>query len=119
MRKILTATLAALTLAGTIGAGSASAQDHRDWHGGRDWHDHDNSGAAVAAGIAGLAVGAALASGDEGRYDGYRGGYYYGSPDYAYRYYYGDRYDGPRRCRTRTVWDPYARAYIQRTRCWR
>ena len=114
MRKILTASLAALTLAGAIGAGSASAQDHRDWHRG---HDHDNSGAAVAAGIAGLAVGAALASGDQGRYDGYRGGYYYGSPEYAYRYYYGDGYSGARRCHTRNVWDPYARAYIQRTRC--
>ena len=114
MRKLLTASLAALTLASTLaGATAASAQYHRD---GR--HDHDNSGAAVAAGIAGLAVGAALASGDHGRYDGYRGGYYYGEPRYAYSYYYGDGYAGARHCRTRNVWDPYARAYIQQTRCW-
>ncbi len=80
----------------------------------------------MAAGIAGLAVGAAIASGARGDYDAdhgyyrgyYRDGYYYGPQAYAGNYYYGRGYDGPRRCRTRTVWDPYVDAYIERTRCW-
>ncbi len=121
MRKIIAASMAALTLAASLSAGSAFAQ-HRDDR----RRDRDNNGAAVAAGIAGLAVGAALAAGGRGDYDsehhyyrGYsRGGYYYGPSAYAGDNYYGSGYAGPRRCRTRTVWDPYVGAYIERTRCW-
>ena len=113
MRKFITAGLAAVTLAGALAAGPASAQyRHRDDDRGRD----RDAGAAVAAGIAGLAVGAALANGGRGDY---RDGYYYGPPRYAYDYYYGPRYDGRRHCETREVWDSYLGAYVERTRCWR
>ncbi len=120
MRKFVTAGLAALTVAASLGGAGAQAQNYR-----RD-HHRGNDGAAVAAGIAGLAVGAAIASGARGDYDAdhgyyrgyYRDGYYYGPQAYAGNYYYGRGYDGPRRCRTRTVWDPYVDAYIERTRCW-
>lgn len=117
MRKFITVGLAALTLAGGLGAASANAQE---WRGG---HRHGGSGAAVAAGIAGLAIGAAIAS-DHGRYydrhDGYyRDGYYYGPPARAYGYYDDRGYYDRRRCVTRMVWDPYWGEYVERTRCWR
>ena len=54
---------------------------------------HDNTGAAVAAGIAGLAIGAIIASGDRyDRYDRYDRRYYNGYynqgyyPNYTYYY---------------------------------
>jgi len=122
MRKFITAGLAALTLAGGIAASSTA--DARP-HGGR----HGGSGAAVAAGIAGLAIGAALASdhdryrhhryGYDRDYGYYRDGYFYGPPARAYGYYDGRGYYDRRRCVTRTVWDPYWGEYTQRTRCWR
>lgn len=121
MRKFITAGLTALTLAGGLGAASANAQE---WRGG---HRHDGSGAAVAAGIAGLAIGAALASdhdrsyGYDRHYDRgyYRDGYDYGPPARAYGYYGGRGYYDRPRCVTRTVWDPYWGEYTQRTQCWR
>ncbi len=106
MRKIIATGLAAATLLGGLGLGSTASAQYR--HG--DYHHHDNSGAAVAAGIAGLAVGAAIASSSHPYYNN---GYYYDRP-------YGDRYGyyyGPR-CRSYTVWDPYAYAYVVRRRCW-
>ena len=98
MRKIIATGLAAVTLLGSLGIGSIASAEGR--------HDHDR-GAAVAAGIAGLAVGAAIA-GSHPRYY-YDDGYYYDRP---YRYDYG------RRCHSYTVWDPYAYAYVVRRRCW-
>ena len=73
----------------------------------RDYRHHDNgTGAAVAAGIAGLAIGAIIASSnDRDRYDDryYNGGYYNNGyynqgyyPNYAYTnggWYDGYRYD--------------------------
>ncbi len=98
-------------------AATALAQDNRQYdrsHDGdrRDHDRRDNSGAAVAAGIAGLAVGAALAN-----RDGYRDGYYYGQPQGAYDYYYGPNYGGRRHCHTYRYWDHDSRGYGQRTRC--
>jgi hypothetical protein len=115
MRTFIAAGLAALTLAGGLSAGTASAQGyyHRSWD--RDRRHDNDAGAAVAAGIAGLALGAALS--DEGR-GRYVDGYYYGPPANAYDYYYGTGYYGPRHCRTREVWDPYLRRYVDQTRCW-
>ncbi len=98
MRKIIATGLAAVTLLGGIGIGtSASAQYRHHYYG------HGRGGGAVAAGIAGLAVGAAIA----GSHPYYDDGYYYGRG-----YYYGPR------CRAYTVWDPYAYAYVERRRCW-
>ena len=93
MRKIIATGLAAATLLSGLGIGStASAQ----WR--HHYYRHDGGGAAVAAGIAGLAVGAAIA-GDRP---------YYG----PHGYYYGPR------CRVYSVWDPYYGAYVERRRCW-
>ena len=82
------------------------------------YRHHDDAGTAVVAGIAGLAIGAAIASGN----DRYRDRYYYdhGYPrDYDVRYYhdhgyyprdgyyaysYRDRYP---RCFTERRWDAY------------
>ena len=100
MKKILTGGLAALTLGGVVlgGASQASA---------RDWDHHGNGGAAVAAGIAGLAIGAALASGDRGYYAPAPG--YYGAP--APAYYGGPAYEGDYdrdydSCRLEWRWNP-------------
>ncbi|HEY5412797.1 MAG TPA: hypothetical protein VIJ94_18925 [Caulobacteraceae bacterium] len=98
MRKIIATGLAAVTLLGGIGIGSTASAQYRHHY------RHGNGGAAVAAGIAGLAVGAAIAGSHP-----YYGDGYYGR---AYGYGYG------RRCRAYTVWDPYAYAYVERRRCW-
>ena len=113
MRKFIVAGIAALTLAGGLSAGPAAAQGY--YHREYDRHRDRDSGAAVAAGIAGLALGAALADNGRGRY---ADGYYYGPPGYAYDYYYGPGYYGPRHCTTREIWDPYIGRYVDRTRCW-
>jgi hypothetical protein len=88
MRKIIATGLAAATLLSGLGMGSAASAQWRH-------HYRHGGGGAVAAGIAGLAVGAAIASSHP----------YYG-------YYYG------RRCRAYTVWDPYYGGYVTRRRCW-
>jgi hypothetical protein len=112
MRKVLTAALAAITLGGAVCATAAPAEARDHYYGGRYYgggRHQDGSGAAVAAGVLGLALGAAIASDhgyshrgyyDRGYYDGgyYDRGYYPG--------YYG--YGGYRTCEsTRWVWDPY------------
>ena len=104
MRKALTAAMAAITLGGAVcaTAAPAEAQYYRGGYGG--YHHHrDNGGAAVAAGVLGLALGAATASDHGYRHSYYDRGYYYGGPVY---YDYGPSYY--RTCvTTRWVWDPY------------
>ena len=122
MRKTLTAAMAAVTLVGAIGATALPAQardhdrgfghDHDGGYGYRgygDDHDRrgrDNSGAAIAAGVLGLVLGAALISNghrtynsggdyDRGYYD--RGYYDRGGYEPAYRVCEASRW----------VWDPY------------
>lgn len=99
MRKALTAALAALTLAGAVSATAVTSADARPYYHGGYSYGRGNGGAAVVAGVAGLAIGAALASN--------HGHYYYGGP----AYYYGPPapyYVGPATCyTTRWVWDPY------------
>lgn len=89
MRKNIATGLAAATLLSGLGMGSAASAQWR-----HHYYRHGGGG-AVAAGIAGLAVGAAIA----------------GSHPY-YGYYYGPR------CRAYTVWDPYYGGYVTRRRCW-
>jgi hypothetical protein len=111
MRKVLTAALAAITLGGAVCATAAPAEARGHYGGGgyhggggRYYGGHGGAGVAVAAGVVGLALGAALA-GDRGYYDrGYYGGGYYDRGYYPG--YYG--YPGYRTCEsTRWVWDPY------------
>lgn len=116
MRKILTGAMAALTLGGGIAATAVPAQAE-GWRGGGGHHDGGGwrgggAGPAIFAGVAGLAIGAALADSHRGYGYGY-GPAYYGYYDGPYDYDYGYR-----TCFGRTrVWDPYVGAYvIQRTR---
>ena len=126
MRKILAAGLAALTFGSAVAAAAIpTAADAREWRGDRgygyrgDWNHHrrGDGGGAIVAGIAGLAIGAALASG--GHRDNYGRGYY-GRRDYDYGYGYGYSpgyydegdygygYDSYAVCASRHwVWDPY------------
>jgi len=92
MKKILTGALTALTVLGATAAATvpADAAPH-GWHGGYHggWH-RGYGGGAVAAGIIGLGLGAALA-----------GGSYYGPPGY---YYGGPAYYGYGGCHTEWRW---------------
>jgi len=114
----------ALAATALVSAVPAEAHD-RYWRRG-----NDVAGPAIAAGVLGLAVGAAVASSNRPRrdvyYDGYYDGYYdrgyhnrgyydrgYYDRDYYYDrgyyaprgYYYG--YRGYRDCFTDRRWDPY------------
>jgi len=120
MRKFLTATAAVLALGGvTLGAAApAEARWHGGYHGGYYGHryHHGGTSTALAAGIIGLGVGAAIAS-DRGYYG--RG---YGYYDYAPAYYAppppppGYYYGGPV-CRSDWRWDGYARRYVRIQYC--
>ena len=112
MRKILTAGAMALTTLGSLGATAttADAAPHGGWHGGGwhgggGWRGGRGWGWGVGAGLAGFAIGSALAR--PYYYDGYYGGPYYG-PGY-YDGYYGADCVG-----TRRVWDPYYGGYVIR-----
>jgi hypothetical protein len=103
-KLVLGAATAASVLTAVVPA--ASAQDWRGYHYGR--HDHgDGAGAAIVAGIAGLAIGAALTS---HRNDDdppvYRERRYYPADGYWYR---DDDpgYPTYEVCTFRRVWDPY------------
>jgi len=115
MRKIITASAAALALAGATIA-TVTPADARSWHRGysHGWHGRghyyrgDRTGLAIGAGILGLAAGAAIASsgrpyyGD--RYYDYGPSYYAPPPGY-YGY-------APPPCPTRWRWDGYVGRYV-------
>jgi hypothetical protein len=124
MHKFIATALAALTFGGAVLATAAPAQAdsrHRYYRGHH--HSGGNTAAAAAiAGIAGLAIGAAIADGNGRSRSGgyYSGGYSRGYYDNGYRYdprydgYSGDYYGrGPRTCITRErVWDPYIGRHV-------
>jgi hypothetical protein len=95
----------------------AQAQYHRYYrHGGGD-----AAGAALVGGLAGIAIGAAIASNDRDRDVYYRDRGY--RPDYdAYYYrshgfypadgYYAYHYRGYGHCWTERRWDPYVRHHV-------
>jgi hypothetical protein len=113
MRKTMTAAVAALTLGGAVatGAAPAAAQGHHgrghyshgghwgghhgSWRGGHYYRGYD-AGPAIFAGVAGLALGAALAD---------------SRPAYGYGYNYGYGYGpGPAYCETgHWSWDYWGR----------
>ena len=105
MRKALTTAIAALTLGGAVcaTAAPAEAQYYRGGYGGHYYgHRHNDGGAALAAGVVGLALGAALASNSHPYY-----GHSYRHSYYAPGYYDYD-YPAYQTCvTTRWVWDPY------------
>src|SRR5689334_5103089 len=94
MKKALTAAMAAITLGGALAATAAPAQAQHwrgggyggHYSGGHYYYGHrDNAGPAIAAGVVGLALGAALASNSHS--------YYYDRPYYGG--YYGPGYYPP------------------------
>jgi len=98
----------ALGAAAVTAAAPADAQRYY----GRGHYRQDNTGTAIVAGIAGLALGAALTSGDryDRRYDYDRRyyaqrGYYPRDGYYAQRY--SSRFHGYDRCYVRRTYDPY------------
>lgn len=128
MRKAITTAICALTTAGAVLATAAPAEAQRYRHHRNHGGNNDEVAAAIIGGVAGLALGAAIAGNgnrsrgsyyyDNGysydpRYDSYRGGYY---PDSYRGGYYGDSYyreHRPRQYAYRTcisrdrVYDPY------------
>ena len=102
MKKILAGGLAALTLAGAAAATPAAAGPY--WHRG-GW----GPGAAVGAGILGLAIGASIADHPRYAYPGpYHGPGYYGPA------YYGSGYG----CRPVVRWNPYLGGYQRVRACY-
>ena len=117
MNRFLTKAVLGTTLAATAltAAAPADAQRYRRWH----HRGGDGTGAAIAGGIVGLALGAAIASSNNDRYDrdryyssrGYRADY----DDYYYRErgyyptdgYYAYRYRDYNSCRVERRYDPY------------
>ena len=146
MRKTLTAALAALTFGGAVAATAGSAEarpygynryyggnyygGYRGGYGGYRYHRHhhgNDAGVAIAAGVVGLALGAAIAS-NSGRQGYYDDGYYrrnsryggysgYGGGYGGYGYYdpgYGYYDEGYQVCESRRlVWDPYIRRRVE------
>lgn len=117
MKTTITKAVLGLTLGATAltAAAPAEAQRYR-------YRDRDNTGTAVVAGIAGIAIGAALAGSSRDRYYDRR---YRGYSDYNRRGYYDNYYNqrgyyprdsyyyrdyerrGWRGCEVRRVRDPY------------
>ncbi len=112
----------ALAATALTAAAPADAQRYRGGYGrhyGDRYYGRDNGGTAIVAGIAGLAIGAALASSaNDRRYRDrwYRErGYAYDYDDRYYRQrgfypnngYYADRYRNHGRCWTERRFDPY------------
>lgn len=118
LKKAVTGLVAGAAL---VGAVAAPAEARGYYRGGYGYHHGiGRGGAAVLGGIAGLAVGAAIAS---PRYNyapaygyggGYGGGYGYAPPPQAY-YGYGGGYYEP--CRPRVIWDPYIGQYVRSRGC--
>jgi hypothetical protein len=111
-------------LAMVAGATAASAQPYRGGgYYGRGHHGND-AGVAIAGGIVGLALGAAIAGNNNHYRSGYDYGYappppppprYYGGYGYGPRYGYG--YGRGRDCYTTRDYDRYSGSVYERTVC--
>ncbi len=115
------ATAGVAALAVVAGATAASADPYRHGYYGHGHHGND-VGVAVAGGIVGLALGAAIAGNNNGHY---RTGYDYGyappppPPPRYYGYGYGRPYGygHGRDCWTTREYDRYRGAMYERTVC--
>ena len=140
--NILKRAMLGLTAAASVAVVAAPAEAQSRYY--RD-HRGNNAGAAIAAGVVGLAVGAALASNrrgydDRGHYDNgyydrghYNRGYYdqgyhnrsydrgyYQQPHYAYRHNdYRGHHNGyyGRQCITQRYFDEYSGQVVRVRRC--
>jgi hypothetical protein len=103
--------MAAITFGGAVAATAAPAEARPHHYRHYDRHHHGSStGAAIAAGVVGLALGAVIANSGDHDNRHYSRGYAYRDPYYGDRYYRG-RY--ARTCETsRWVWDPYIRERV-------
>ncbi|WP_448662167.1 hypothetical protein ACG3SL_16045 [Sphingomonas sp. CJ20] len=99
------AVLGAVMGAGVLTAMAPAADAQRYRH---HYRDRDDTGVAIVAGVAGLALGAALANDRRYDYDRryYRERGYYPRDGYYYRQHYR-RYRGYEVCDVRRTWDPY------------
>lgn len=127
MTKLLTKMVLGATLGATAltVAAPADAQRYR-------YHNRDRAGPAIVAGIAGLAIGAAIASNANDRYarDAYYRdrGFRYDYDEFYHRQrgyyptdgYYYDRYSrgGWNNCRVERRWDPYYRRNVRVQVCY-
>ena len=108
--------------AALVGAVAAPAEARGYYRGGYGHHYYGGhgigrGGAAVLGGIAGLAVGAAIASPHYGYGGGYYGGgYSYAPPPGYYGAGYGRGYYRP--CRPNVVYDPYIGEYVRGPGCY-
>ena len=106
MTNFLTKTVLAATLGAT--ALTAAAPADAQYYRGRHYGHGDRTGTAIVAGVAGLAIGAALASSaNRDRY--YRDDYYHNNYNNYPRYnnYYNDDRYNYRSCRIERRYDPY------------
>jgi len=93
LKTLLIGTAALATVSTPV---AASARPYDGWRGEHAYHNHDAAGAAIAAGLFGLVLGAAIASSSH-HHDYDRD---YGYRDYGYGGYqdYGDYRPYPVRC---------------------
>ncbi|MGK6319323.1 hypothetical protein [Sphingomonas sp. DT-204] len=108
MRNLFKKATLGLALGATALVATAAPAEAQRWRGYRGYHHHhyDRTGPAIAAGVLGLAVGAAIASSSRDRY--YDRPYYYDRGYYPQPYYYErDYYRYRPRCYTEWRYDPY------------
>ena len=119
VKQTLKKSVLGLAAVATLGGASLAATS-------ADAHPHNDAGVAVAAGILGLAVGAAVASSHHDYDRSYGYGYsqpYYGNgyaqPYYGNGYGYRSAYDGyGQSCRSFWQWSPRWHRYVSVERCY-
>lgn len=106
MNRIMTKAALGLGALASVGMMAAPAQAQSYYH-----HRDNDAGVAVAAGIVGLAIGAAIASSNHDRRYDYDRRYYNDHGYYPQNGYYArdyaPRYNDYRYCTTRWTWDRY------------